>query len=103
MLSEAIQGAPLAETPAAFGRMFFGAEGRLWVQRDRPAPLDNIDALLGPAGALYDVFDVQGQYLGELRAPPRARLQAAAGDTVWAFEIGDMDETQVVAYLMVRE
>ena len=33
-----------------------------------------------------------------VRAPENARLQAALGDTVWAYEMGELDETWVVAY-----
>lgn len=102
-LAEAIRNAPLPDTPHAFGRLFWGAHGRLWVQRDRPAPLEQHDALFGAPGGLYDVFDERGRYLGEVRAPPRARLQTASGDTVWGFEFGEMDEAWVVAYRVARE
>lgn len=97
-LAQAITRAPLPDTPAAFGRIFWGARGRLWVQRDRPSPSSNTDTFFGPGGARYDVFDEQGHYLGEVRAPPRARLQTASGDTVWALEFGEMDEAWIVAY-----
>lgn len=89
--------APLPDSLAPYGRIFVGALGRIWVQRARPSPVSQFD-LYGVPGSAFDVFDSDGQYLGEVRAPPGARLQAAAGDTVWAFEIGDLDETWVVAY-----
>lgn len=102
-LADAVRNAPLPDSPAAFGRLLWGVHGRLWVQRDRPSPLDNADALYGPPGARWDLFDADGRYLGEVEAPPHARLQAAAGDTVWAFEIGEFDEAWVVAYRLVLE
>lgn len=96
----AVAAAPRPEAPAPYGRLFFSADGRLWVQRDRPGVLRFLEGYQGVAGALYDVFDAEGTYLGEVRAPEKARFQAALGDTVWAYEIGDLDETWVVAYQM---
>jgi hypothetical protein len=97
-LAAALRDAPRPDAIAPYGRIFLDADGRLWVQRERPNPFDGADAMLGVAGARYDIFDDEGRYLGELRAPPRARLQAALGDTVWAFEVGELEETSVVAY-----
>jgi hypothetical protein len=37
-------------------------------------------------------------FLGEVRLPPAARLQVAAGAQVWAFMIGELGETWLVAY-----
>lgn len=87
---------------APFGRLFLSAEGNLWVQRERPSALRFRESYHGVPGALYDVFDPDGRYLGEVRAPENARLQAALGDTVWAYEIGELDETWVVAYELRR-
>jgi len=97
-LEEAIAAVPHPDSLAQFGRLFLSVEGNLWVQRDRPSALRFGDAYHGVPGALYDVFDPAGRYLGEVRAPENARLQAALGDTVWAYEIGELDETWVVAY-----
>ena len=99
----AVRDATPVDAPQPIGRLFWGARGRLWVQRDRAARLDAFDALFGAPGGLYDLFDQGGGYLGEVRAPPRARLQSAVGDTVFAFEFGDLDEAWVVAYRIVRE
>jgi hypothetical protein len=97
-LAAALRDAPRPDALAPYGRIFLDADGRLWVQRERPSPFDAADAMLGVAGAHYDIFDGEGRYLGELQAPAGARLQAALGDTVWAFEVGELDETTVVAY-----
>lgn len=86
--------APEPTLPAPYGHLFLGAGGRLWVQRERPTGA----GLWTEPGARFDVFDPDGAYLGEVWAPERARLLAAAGDTVWAFETGEYDETWVVAY-----
>ncbi|MFQ5680380.1 MAG: hypothetical protein ACE5HP_13090 [Gemmatimonadota bacterium] len=97
-LAEAIGSAPEPKVPAAYGRLMVGSAGRLWVQRDRPDPFDRAAELFGEPGARYDVFAADGPYLGTVKAPPRARLQAASGDTVWAFVSGDLDDVSVVAY-----
>jgi hypothetical protein len=98
ILEQMMAEAQRPDSLAPFGRMFLSSEGRLWVQRDRPSSLRFREAYHGVPGALYDVFDADGRYLGEVRAPENARLQAALGDTVWAYEIGELDETWVVAY-----
>lgn len=90
--------APRPDSLAPFGRMFVSHEGHLWVQRERASALRFGELLHGVPGATYDVFDSTGLYLGEIHAPEKARLQAAVGDTVWAYETGELDETWVVAY-----
>lgn len=97
-LEAAIAGAVRPDSLAPFGRLFISQEGHLWVQRDRPSALRSSEGYNGVSGALYDVFGADGSYLGDVRAPANARLQAALGDTVWAYETGELDETWVVAY-----
>ena len=75
-----------------------GRQGRLWVERDRPSMGDPAQLLSGRPGSAYDVFDADGAYLGEVRAPEKSKLVAASGDRVWAFEVGEFDVTWVVAY-----
>lgn len=90
--------APRPDSLAPYGRVFLGAHGRLWVQRERPSSARYRENLLGVPGSMYDVFEDDGQYLGPVQAPAQVRLQAAAGDTVWGYQIGELDETWVVAY-----
>lgn len=102
-LAAALAGAPRPDRVAPFGRMLYGADGRLWVQRQLPPELpDGHSLLFGAAGATHDVFAADGAWLGEATLPPRARLVGANGDTVWTFETGDLDEIEVVAYRMVK-
>jgi hypothetical protein len=82
------------------GRLFFDVDGRLWVQRDRPVASDAWDRLYGVAGATYDVFSREGRLLGEVRAQAAARLQSARGDFVWALELTELDEPELVQYRM---
>lgn len=100
-LAAAVRAAPRPPSPSPFGRLVVGAEGRVWVQRSRPpAYPGSLEVLHGRPGAVHDVFSAEGSYLGEVLMPPRASLQAASGDTIWAFEIGEYDEVSVVAYAL---
>lgn len=101
-LRAALDEASWPETPAPFGRIFIDADGRLWVQRQRPTIFTD-EGLLGVPGATYHVFGSGGHFLGTLTAPPGARLQGAYGNTVLAFERGELDETWVVAYRLLLE
>lgn len=100
-LAEALAGAEPPERAASFGRFFVGARGRTWVQRDVPVDPSGPDAFFGAPGAEHDVFAADGRYLGSVTPPDDARLQAARGDTVWAYEFGELDEAWVVAYRLV--
>lgn len=101
--SAALQQAPRPDSLAPYGRVFLGARGRLWVQRERPSSARYRETLLGVPGATYDVFEDDGQYLGQVQAPAQVRLQAAVGDTVWGYQIGELDETWIIAYRLYLE
>lgn len=102
-LAAAIEDAPRPPRYAAYGRLILGARGRLWVQRERMPAVPGRAGLYGEPGAEHDVFDRSGEFLGTVVAPEGARLQAAAGDTVWAYEVGDLDEVRIVAYELIVE
>jgi hypothetical protein len=72
------------DQPAPYVRLLLSTDGQLWVQRDRPDP--TADEVFGRAGARYDLFDPEGVYLGEVRAPDEVSLQAVAGNVVWGFD-----------------
>ncbi|MGH7474912.1 MAG: hypothetical protein ACRELD_01345 [Longimicrobiales bacterium] len=97
-LAAAIAQAGPPVTPASIGRLILDPDGRLWVQRDRPSPFDPAAALHGVAGATFDVFDVDGRFLGEVGVPAGVRLQSAVGDTVWGLEFGAHDEPWLIAF-----
>jgi hypothetical protein len=97
-LGAAFAAAPPPPRPAAFGRVVAGADGTVWIQRDRRPAYPEESALHGVPGALYDVFSADGRHIRSLRLPARARLQGALGDTIWAYEIGEFDDISFVAY-----
>jgi hypothetical protein len=81
-----LRASPRPDPPAPFGRMFWGSDGRLWVQRERPEPNDIYDRYFGITGATWDVFDSDGDWLGQASAPPGLRLMAATAETAYALE-----------------
>lgn len=97
-LVEPFANAPAPDRPAPFGRIIVDADGGLLVQRERPNAFVMHDALYGVAGATYDMFGADGTHRGTVQAPRQARIQAAAGDRVWAVEFGEFDEAWIVAY-----
>lgn len=102
-LAAALRKSPAPASPAAVARLFVGAEGRIWAERDRPRALDRADASFGRPGGTFDVFGPEGRYLGVVRAPDSARLVAASGERVWGFVEGSLDQTTVVAYRLTLE
>jgi hypothetical protein len=78
-----------------FGRIFLGAGGRLWVQRERPIA-QGYEASV--RGGTYDVFEAGGEYLGVIQARDRVLLVGEAHGLVFGDEKGDFDEVSLVAY-----
>ena len=87
---------------ARIGRLFAGADGRLWVQRNRILGANGLERAFGPVGAVFDVFEPDGQYLGEVRAPAEARIAAAHGDLVIGLRVGGLGEVSVVGYRITQ-
>ena len=81
--------------PAIISRIVVDADGRIWVQRDRPSP--GAPDTHGAPGAMYDVFHQSGQFLGSIRLPEDQRLLEARGRRVWTLHVGSFDEPSIVA------
>ncbi len=81
--------------PAIISRIVVDADGRIWVQRDRPLP--GAFHMHGAPGAMYDVFLPSGRFLGSIRLPDDQRLLEARGRRVWTLHAGSFDEFSVVA------
>jgi hypothetical protein len=102
-LAAAVAGARRPPTPAAIGRLVVTREGGVWVQRERPGSFGTTyESFQGVPVGTYDVFDALGRYTSTVTAPDGARIQAVAGDTAWAFIVGDLDETWLAAYRLIR-
>ena len=81
--------------PAIISRILVDADGRIWVQRDRPAP--GAAGPHGAPGAMHDVFLPSGRFLGSIRLPEDHRLLEAMGPRVWTLHTGSFDESSIVA------
>ncbi len=81
--------------PAIISRILVDADGRIWVQRDRPAP--GAAGPHGAPGAMHDVFLPSGRFLGSIRLPDDHRLLEARGRRVWTLHTGSFDESSIVA------
>jgi hypothetical protein len=93
--SEAVKAAPRPDSLTPFGRVFLGAGGRLWAQRERSIAHGYE---LSVRGGTYDVFEAGGEYLGVVRAPERVLLVGEAHGLVFGDEKGEFDEVSLVAY-----
>ncbi|MCJ7630375.1 MAG: hypothetical protein MUO50_18530 [Longimicrobiales bacterium] len=100
-LAAAIREAPRPEQPASYGRLVVGADGSLWVQRERQDAYPGAGASLpgyGRADAPYEVFNPWGEYLGSVSLPSGTHLAGALGDTIWTVVVGAFDEVELVAW-----
>lgn len=93
----AMANAERPSSPASIGRVVIDEEQRIWIQRDRPHALTGLDFVIGRSGALYDVFDRDGVFLGEVRLPRRVRFLGATDDLVIGLASSELDELSVVA------
>jgi hypothetical protein len=96
-VTAAMAAAERAPSPAALGRLAIDDERRLWVQRDRPRSLSGLDVVIGRPAALFDVFDDDGVYLGEVRLPENVRFLGATRDLIIGLESSELDELSVIA------
>lgn len=90
----------------AFRDLWVDEEGRVWVWRyvesvhvpDERAARTGRPPLNWREPPTWDVFDVQGTFLGTVHLPMRARPVAARGRDLWLLEAGDFDEASVARY-----
>jgi hypothetical protein len=54
-----------------------------------------------PRPALFDVFEADGTYLGQVQIPPRVSTVVRRGDYVWGVEFDEDDVQRVVRYRIV--
>jgi hypothetical protein len=101
---------PVPDVKPAWQSVRVADEGRLWVRRSTPgAPVEVVAE--GPPGQppavgwrdpqVYDVFEPDGTYLGEVRVPDRTTLYVIRGMTAWGVRLGEFDEQYVVRLLAV--
>lgn len=101
------------DTKPFYRSLSVGAEGRLWVERYTEAEEGPAIQTPAPPGVeppppsmwreprVYDVFEVDGTFLGSVRVPGRTDLSVFRGDRVWGVRTGEFDEQYVVGYRLV--
>lgn len=100
---------PVPTTKPAYRGFRIGLDGQIWVQRyttavkkpaedARPPDADHRPAQTWREPPLYDVFEPDGTYLGEVRFPEGVSLLAHRGSEVWGLGSGDAGEVHVIRY-----
>lgn len=88
-------------------------DGRIWVRRrvqgykreDEEAPSEESNRpppVNWEERNVYDVFELDGTYLGEVRFPLRARPLFIRADTAWGVYRGEFDEEHIVKLVIAR-
>ena len=102
---------PIPDTKAPYSGLRIGERGRIWVRRsvtaehtdagqptrpDRPPPITWVEP------AVYDVFEPDGTYLGEVHVPRHTGLDVIRGDTAWGTRTGEQGELHIVRLRVTR-
>jgi hypothetical protein len=110
-------GPGIPDVKPAYRRIFAGQDGRIWVQLSMPGeevPVTEEErAPAGPGAALripsaryvepvvFDVFEADGRYIGQVRAPRGFSMNPqpiARGDHVWAVFRDELDVNYVARF-----
>ncbi len=103
----------VADPKAVFSALTVDADTRIWVRLHMPsrrsrvaeAPVPGLPPRAGPTwleDRVYDVFQPDGSYLGQVALRPRSWLAAASGDKLWVVQLGELDEAYLIRYRLVR-
>jgi hypothetical protein len=101
------EGEWLPSTMPPFRGIEVGSDGRIWVLRNtHPIRVPADASPNGPPPVtwqqpfVYDVFDAEGRFLGEVRFPERFTPHLLRAGYVWGVHRGDLDEEYVVRLLI---
>ena len=89
----------LPDERPAIGRVFVGADGRLWVERFEPVRLGT--ALQTP-GDRWTILEADGTPVATLKLPPLARLEDVRGDHVVVVQRDSLDVQTVAIFRIQR-
>lgn len=96
---------PLPDRKPAYRSFSAGLDGTIWVHLHVPAEKREVTAepdddspppLTWVEPTVFDVFEPDGTYLGEVRIPPRTRIHVFTRETLWGIRRGALDEEYVV-------
>lgn len=106
-------GPPIPDTKPPFQELAVGRDGRIWARLHQPGYLaeaaDPDDPIATDAWAepvVWDVYEPDGTYLGQVRAPTglRTHPQPVFGtDHVWAVTTDELDVQYVTRYRIARQ
>ena len=98
------QQASFAETFPAFASILAGPDGSLWVQRLRSgSELGGEDFNVQDLGSpVWDVFDAEGRYLGEVEVPARFQPLRFSADLVYGIGRDELDFAGLKKYSVCR-
>ncbi len=101
-------GSYLPEVPEfkpPFREIYIADDGRIWVHLYVEAekvgggtakPDPNLPTITWYEPAVFDVFEEDGTYLGEVRFPLRHWPMVMKGDTVWGIRRGELNEQYII-------
>lgn len=97
---------PVPRTKPPYRGFLIGQDGRIWVRRHVTAEQSEVEALEATPDrppsrswiepVVYDVFEPEGTYLGEVRIPKGTSLMLTRGETAWGTRTGESGEIYVV-------
>jgi 6-bladed beta-propeller len=119
-------GPGIPATKPLYESLAIGADGRIWVPIvPESSPRTGSTSSMGPMGAsrgggppvprprespakeipsrpaLFDVFEANGTYVGQVQVPPRVSTAVRRGDYVWGVAFGEDDVASVKRYRIV--
>ena len=105
-------GPPIPDTKPPFQDIAVGRDGRIWVRLSRPGYLSEPADPDDPASfdrwtepVVWDLFEEDGTYLGQVRAPEGLRTQPEpvfANEHVWAVTTDELDVQYVTRFRIAR-
>ncbi len=102
---------PVPTSKPAYRGFLIGQDGRVWVQRHVTASRvgetvagtpERAPSLTWVEPSMYDVYEPDGTFLGEVRVPNATRLMLARGESAWGTRTGDDGEVYVVRLTVQR-
>jgi hypothetical protein len=96
---------PTARVKPFFRRLYTDTSGRIWVWIHRPAErLDDVEPaeegrpppIPFTEPRVFDVFEGDGTYLGQVHVPRRVNVLHFGADTLWGVRRGELGESYVV-------
>ena len=110
--SEGSETPPTPRTKPAYRGFRVGEDGRIWVLKYMPTEFQKMKSDVGSGGRPafpfvepvgFDVFEIDGTYLGEIVAPPDTEVHWIGTNTLLGVRHGELDEQYVVRLRLLTE